>query len=119
VKTFDVSEETIGLNAGKTIPFCGFYFFLLLVFRIYQCRIFEVIEFKEDLKQELKRTKSILKTNPYVNDYLRKILDPEYGISYVKQILNLLIIHLFFDFVYFGIEAVFIILYFVRQLQWC
>ena len=94
-----------GLLIGKTIGYSGFFNLILLLIRIKQMNLFDASEFNEDMKHEYKRTKSLIKNNPYVNDYLRKMQDPEYGISYIKCLICFLTIYLFMSILYNSIES--------------
>lgn len=75
--------------------------------------LFDVNEYNEDLKHERLRTKSVIKNNPYVNDYLRKMQDPEYGISYIKCLISFHSIYLFLSISYYTIEEL------IMVINWC
>lgn len=98
---------------GKTIGYSGFFNVMLLLVRIKQMSLFDASDFNEDMKHELKRTKSLVKNNPYVNDYLRKMHDPENGISYIKCLISFLSIYLFMSIVYNSIETI------IMVINWC
>ena len=74
---------------------CTFHKVLLLFIRLRQVNLFDVTEYCDFLKAELKRTRVRSKTHPYENDYSRKLLDPEYGISYIKTTMSVLLLYLF------------------------
>lgn len=78
-----------------------------------QLCLFDVSDYNDDMKQELNRTKSIVKNNPYVNDYLRKMQDPENGISYIKYLISFSSIYFFMSVTYNSIEL------FTMVLNWC
>lgn len=94
-----------GLLAGKTIGYSGVLNLFLLMVRIKQMCLFEVNEYNEDLKFNLRRSKANIKNNPYVNDYLRKLHDPENGIGYIKCLLSLMTTYLLLSLMYHFIEG--------------
>ena len=55
----------------------------------------------------------LAKNFPYVNDYSRRLLDPEYGISYIKSVLGFLLI---FSLLKVGFSM---IVFFIDFTYWC
>jgi hypothetical protein len=103
IEASDRSE--FGLVGGKTIGYSGILNVILLMIRIKQMCLFEVNEYNDDLKQNLKRSKANIKNNPYSNDYLRKLHDPENGIGYIKCFLSLMTTYLLLSLMYNFIEG--------------
>ena len=86
-----------GLLTGKNIPYSNFYTLIMICVRLKHVSLFDVSEYSENLKKEQKSNETLIKPNTYDNCFTKKMLEPEYGINYIKCLNNAMVIYLFIE----------------------
>jgi len=68
-------------------------------------KLFDTHVFNQDLRQEVLRQCHLAVTNPFSNDLMLRLQDPEYGVGNVKIVIFIHCAYLFCSLLYSSIEV--------------